>query len=597
MNAIDQVRGQQASAPNDAARISETFRAPQPAALSQSRLLPHAPDDEELYAYFGPQCRSLMVVMNVAALITLVTLTAFVLKGWFLYPLLIAIALSAVGAAFALITSVQPRRFTREGHDRLVAEYSPETWPSVDVFLPTCGEPLEILVNTYEHVAAMTWPGTVSPMVLDDADRPEVAAAAASFGFRYEVRPNRGFMKKAGNLAYGYSVTAGDAIVILDADFVPRPDFLLHLMPYLEDSGVGIVQSPQVFDSTARMGWLERGAGATQELFYRFIQPSRDAIGAAICVGTSAIYKREALEANGGFAKIDHSEDIYTGLELQDHGYQLKYVPIQVSKGLAPNSIGSFINQQYRWCLGSVSLLTSPRFHKRSMPVKQRMAHWAGFLFYITTAIGALLTELPGIIALLFFASTIQPWFYLGLLPAIWVKAVMIPLMYRSSIRFEAQRVEMVFGFAHLFAVADALRGKAATWVPTSGAQSSAQRGVRNMPLPRKVAIFAIALNLAMLCVMGYAFTTAVVHNGFASLWMSGLLILLYAYTAVPVAWQLLPVAFPGLDRSSVFLRTDGSRRAGLDGRPSPMGNPMMWPEAAAVTALILCVGVAAISY
>jgi len=101
--------------------------------------------------------------------------------------------------------------------------------------------------------------------------------------------------------------------VILDADFCPRPDFLRHLVPYMDDPAVGIVQSPQYFDSGENLNWIQRTAGSTQELFYRWILPSRDRFNAAICVGTCALYRRKALEATGGFAQIEHSEDIHTG--------------------------------------------------------------------------------------------------------------------------------------------------------------------------------------------------------------------------------------------------------------------------------------------
>jgi cellulose synthase (UDP-forming) len=64
------------------------------------------------------------------------------------------------------------------------------------------------------------------------------------------------------------------------------------------------------------MSWLQRGAGATQELFYRWIQPSRDRAGAPICVGTCAVYRLAALASVGGFAQIEHSEDVHTGILL-----------------------------------------------------------------------------------------------------------------------------------------------------------------------------------------------------------------------------------------------------------------------------------------
>lgn len=120
----------------------------------------------------------------------------------------------------------------------------------------------------------MEWAGTIDAHVLDDGDRGEVRDLAAQFGFHYNVRPNRGYLKKAGNLQYALDRTSGDYIVILDADFCPRPDFLRHLVPYKDDPAVGIVQSPQYFDSGENLNWIQRTAGATQELSYRWVLPS-----------------------------------------------------------------------------------------------------------------------------------------------------------------------------------------------------------------------------------------------------------------------------------------------------------------------------------
>ena len=144
------------------------------------------------------------------------------------------------------------------------------------------GQQLLEWLNTYTFVAGMQWPGELNVYVLDDGGRESVRDLAADFGFHYILRPNRGYMKKAGNLQYAFTQTSGDQIVILDADFCPRQDFLQHLVPYMDDPTVGIVQSPQYFNTTEDLGWIERTAGATQELFYRWILPSRDRFDAAI---------------------------------------------------------------------------------------------------------------------------------------------------------------------------------------------------------------------------------------------------------------------------------------------------------------------------
>src|SRR3954449_12019720 len=78
-----------------------------------------------------------------------------------------------------------------------------ETFPSIDIMLPSCGEPLTVLANTFEHVSRLAWPGRLTVHVLDDADLPEVRDLAERYGFRYLLRPNRGEWKKAGNLIHG----------------------------------------------------------------------------------------------------------------------------------------------------------------------------------------------------------------------------------------------------------------------------------------------------------------------------------------------------------------------------------------------------------
>ena len=47
-----------------------------------------------------------------------------------------------------------------------------ETAPTVDVYLPCCSEPLEILENTYRHIVKLDWPAhKLQVWVLDDSNQ------------------------------------------------------------------------------------------------------------------------------------------------------------------------------------------------------------------------------------------------------------------------------------------------------------------------------------------------------------------------------------------------------------------------------------------
>lgn len=87
-------------------------------------------------------------------------------------------------------------------------------------------------------------------------------------------RDNRPELKKAGNLRYAFARTSGEAIVIFDADFCPRSDFLRETLPYLVNPSIGILQTPQFFRRRDEQTWVEKGGGASQEFFYRMVQAS-----------------------------------------------------------------------------------------------------------------------------------------------------------------------------------------------------------------------------------------------------------------------------------------------------------------------------------
>jgi len=368
------------------------------------------------------------------------------------------------------------------------------------VFLPTAGESLQVLRNTYTHVGRLSWSGQLRVLVLDDAARHTVRDLAREFGFEYHTRPDRGRLKKAGNLRYGFDNSHGDVIAVLDADFVPRSDYLYELAPYLDDPDVGIVQSPQYFDTAKRMNWVQYAGGSTQILFYRWIQAARDASDAAICVGTCALYRRAALQASGGFAQIGHSEDVHTGINLMAVGYRVRYVPTVVSKGLCPDTLNHFITQQYRWCTGSMSLMLDRRFHSLHLTKMQRLSYWSGFLYYISTALDIFVVTVPPILLGTFSPGQVQIRNYIFVLLALVVRQSVVPIITlgRDSL-VSLTRIQTTYAFAHAVALFDAVRGRTDAWVATGAATSSPTpvrvvRLVRVWVLVSQVLLWAVLL-------------------------------------------------------------------------------------------------------
>ncbi|MEV7420755.1 cellulose synthase catalytic subunit [Streptomyces sp. NPDC089919] len=438
--------------------------------------LPQPPSDEELYWYFGPQRRWVLVGSSLAFVFTAATMLSFALRTPALWAFLAVLGLNVVALVLSSVNNLRQRRLTRRSHEVLVHAWQPARAPGVDLYLPTCGEPLPVLANAYRAVSAVDWPGELTVWVLDDADRPEVASLAASFGYAYVVRPDRGHLKKAGNLNHALTLSSAELIAILDADFAPRPDFLHHLVPYLADPGVGIVQSPQCFDTDETMGWIQRAAGAAQEWFFRWIQPARDASDAAICCGSNAVYRRSALDAAGGFARLDHSEDLYTGLALHEQGFRTLYVPVLVAKGTSPDELTAFVNQQYRWAMGNLHLIGTPVLPRMRAPWRMRLCFYEGIIGYLTTAVNTFAAPLPPLVMMFWYPDQIRPWHVLPLLAPLWLWHVLLPRISRTRWRVEVIRANVLTSVAAATAFLHTLRGRSAAWVPT-GVRGKEARG------------------------------------------------------------------------------------------------------------------------
>jgi cellulose synthase (UDP-forming) len=261
--------------------------------------------------------------------------------------------------------------------------------PTIDLFLPIAGEDIHIVNNTWEGVLNLQkeYGSNLNVYVLDDKGSGIYEDLANHLGFHYLSRPNKGEFKKAGNLRYGMERSDGEFVIIFDADFRPTEQFIHDLLPYMWDSKVSIVQSPQYFDTNStveKRSWLEYGAGNIQEYFYKIIQVSRDRFGGAICVGTNAIYRRKALDSIGGTALREHSEDVWTGFKTISKGWKIKYIPLILAKGVCPDDLNAFFKQQTRWCSGSLSLMMSKEFWFSPVKISTKIPYISGFTFYFS---------------------------------------------------------------------------------------------------------------------------------------------------------------------------------------------------------------------
>jgi len=432
-------------------------------------ILPTPPTINERYLYAQRHINFFMVASTISFVCVTISMMNFVFNHPFLWVLLLFLGLNIIYFIVSFIVNYRTDDFDLEHHRWNVRNWRPSSYPTIDVFLPTAGEDVRVIENTWKGVQAMAtaYKGVVTVYALDDGDSAELRQLAKRYGYNYEVRPDRGYYKKAGNLRHGFSVSKSDFIVIFDADFTPTKDFLYETLPYFRQKSVGIVQTPQYFSVNLSQNWLERGAGAVQELFYRFSQVSRQSNDASICVGSNAVYRREALNSTGGTALIEHSEDVHTGFNIRMHGWKVLYIPIILATGLCPSTMQAFFKQQYRWCLGSMSLLSSAKFWQMKLRHKTRMSYMSGFLYYIHTGLMSIYVPVVPLILLIFLHEKIVIMNYLLVLPAFIFSQIIYPLWHKSLYGVEAWATKTVYSWAHLFAITDHIIGRPMGWQST----------------------------------------------------------------------------------------------------------------------------------
>lgn len=256
---------------------------------------------------------------------------------------------------------------------------------SVDVFIPTYQEPVDLVRRTLKAALAIDYPHET--WLLDDGNREEMRALAEELGARYLARTEN-VDAKAGNLNHALAHSSGEFFAVFDADHIPSRRALHILLGLVDDPEVALVQAPQDFYNTTAFQYINAadngGLWHDQSYFYSIAQSSKEAWNAATCVGTSALYRRSAIEAIGGIPGDTVTEDMHTSLRLHKHGFRTVYVNEPVAYGIAAVDLGEYYKTRLRWGHGNVHALRRENIlFCRGLTLRQRLAYLTLGLIYL----------------------------------------------------------------------------------------------------------------------------------------------------------------------------------------------------------------------
>lgn len=237
---------------------------------------------------------------------------------------------------------------------------------SVDIYIPTYSEDVEIVRKTVLGALAIDYPAQKRVYVLDDgraekfkARRAELKAMCQELGCEHLTRDNNDHAK-AGNINTALRKTPGDLVLILDCDHIPSRNILTETVGFFFKPQVSLVQTPHWFynpDPFERNLQTGGEVPVGNELFYKVIQKGNDFWNAAFFCGSAAIVRKSHLLEIGGIAVETVTEDCHTSLRLHSKGYESVYYDKIMVAGLAPEKFSAYVGQQVRWARGMAQIL------------------------------------------------------------------------------------------------------------------------------------------------------------------------------------------------------------------------------------------------
>jgi cellulose synthase/poly-beta-1,6-N-acetylglucosamine synthase-like glycosyltransferase len=238
--------------------------------------------------------------------------------------------------------------------------------PRVVVIVPAWNEGA-VLAPSLDRLMGLEYPpDRLRVFVVDDAstdDTPDVVRAKADQydGRIVHLRREQGGQGKAHTLNHGIRYALADnwmeALLIMDADVIYRPDSLRRMTRHLADRRVGAVTA-FIREGSGRPGSVARFIGYEYVTAQAAARRAQNVMGAMACLaGGAQLHSRENLEAVGG--RVDTTtlaEDTYTTFLTQLEGRRVVFEPAAVVLAEEPDTVTALWKQRVRWARGNVQI-------------------------------------------------------------------------------------------------------------------------------------------------------------------------------------------------------------------------------------------------
>ncbi|MEO8681963.1 MAG: cellulose synthase family protein, partial [Vicinamibacterales bacterium] len=267
--------------------------------------------------------------------------------------------------------------YMKHKHEQPVPLFTLDPLPVVTIQLPLYNE-MYVVDRLVDAVCAIDYPRELLEIQVLDDSTDETTQIAELAVRRHAMRgvdikcihreDRTGY--KAGALEAGLKVCRGEFVAIFDADFIPKPDFLMKSVHYFSNPKVAMVQ--------ARWGHINEDYSLLTKIqsvlldaHFVLEHGSRNRGGCFFNFnGTAGIWRAAAIADGGGWQHDTLTEDLDLSYRTQLRGWQFVFLQDHVAPAELPVEMNAFKSQQHRWAKGSIQtfLKLMPRILRSDQP-------------------------------------------------------------------------------------------------------------------------------------------------------------------------------------------------------------------------------------
>jgi 1,2-diacylglycerol 3-beta-glucosyltransferase len=233
--------------------------------------------------------------------------------------------------------------------------------PFISIVVPAHNEAL-VIQAIVRNLLALDYPH-FELLVVDDRSTDKTVEALANVTeslsekertmFRYITRLSDAKPGKSAVLNEALSLLKGDIIAVFDADARVEGDFLMKLLPYLQDPDVAAVQARKII-SNASVNLLTR-CQFHEYLLDAQYQAGRDVIRSAVELrGNGLLVKRQALATVNHWTEDTVTDDLDLSTKFHVAGWDIRFAQDVCVYEEGITQFWPLVRQRQRWTEGSL---------------------------------------------------------------------------------------------------------------------------------------------------------------------------------------------------------------------------------------------------